>query len=284
MLTRSELVSELERKAHSARRSGALVPLDTRVHRVSDHGIDFIVRVAQGLKQKTAANADRNGPRHDPFQPPYEADLYLGEVSRTHVALLNKFNVLDRHLLLITREDRPQTELLDESDFDALLRGLDAIDGIAFYNGGPEAGASQPHKHLQIVPLPLAEGDKGFPLQGLIHRPALNGPAILDTGFPLAVAPMPSEPSPATLMTLYRALWQVLGRSANGPDQPGPYNLLATRSSMWLVPRGRADYQGMGVNALGYAGALLVRDDEQLRTLETLGPMKLLGRVAGTPH
>lgn len=27
--------------------------------------------------------------------------------------------------------------------------------GLAFYNCGPESGASQPHKHVQLVPLPL---------------------------------------------------------------------------------------------------------------------------------
>ena len=32
---------------------------------------------------------------------------------------------------------------------------LAEFDGLGFYNGGETAGASQPHKHLQIVPLPL---------------------------------------------------------------------------------------------------------------------------------
>jgi sulfate adenylyltransferase (ADP) / ATP adenylyltransferase len=30
--------------------------------------------------------------------------------------------------------------------------------GLAYYNCGPSSGASQPHKHVQVVPLPLAEG------------------------------------------------------------------------------------------------------------------------------
>ena len=46
----------------------------------------------------------------------------------------------------------------DGADFDALARGLAAIDGLAFYNGGTVAGASQPHKHLQLVPVPLGVG------------------------------------------------------------------------------------------------------------------------------
>ena len=30
--------------------------------------------------------------------------------------------------------------------------------GICYFNCGPHSGASQPHKHLQIVPLPLSPG------------------------------------------------------------------------------------------------------------------------------
>jgi ATP adenylyltransferase len=28
-------------------------------------------------------------------------------------------------------------------------------DALCFYNSGPASGASQPHKHVQIIPLPL---------------------------------------------------------------------------------------------------------------------------------
>ena len=30
--------------------------------------------------------------------------------------------------------------------------------GVCYFNCGPDSGASQPHKHLQIVPLPLSPG------------------------------------------------------------------------------------------------------------------------------
>ena len=40
-------------------------------------------------------------------------------------------------------------------------------------------------------------------------------------------------------------------------------------------------YQGLAVNALGFSGALLVRDDVQLQQLRVLGGMPLLQQVAG---
>ena len=32
--------------------------------------------------------------------------------------------------------------------------------GLAFYNCGPVSGASQPHKHVQVVPLPLDDPER----------------------------------------------------------------------------------------------------------------------------
>ncbi len=42
---------------------------------------------------------------------------------------------------------------------------------LAYFNCGEEAGASQPHKHTQIVPLPLAEGSActGTPFEGVLR-------------------------------------------------------------------------------------------------------------------
>ena len=62
--------------------------------------------------------------------------------------------------------------------------------------------------------------------------------------------------------------------------QSRPYNLLFTRQWMLLVPRSREFYRGISVNALGFAGALLVRDQRQLLCLRGVGPMAALLRTA----
>ncbi len=38
-------------------------------------------------------------------------------------------------------------------DFEASLITMKALDGFIFYNSGPISGASQSHKHLQVVPV-----------------------------------------------------------------------------------------------------------------------------------
>jgi ATP adenylyltransferase len=59
-----------------------------------------------------------------------------------------------------------------------------------------------------------------------------------------------------------------------------PYNLLIARDWMLFVPRTREQWESTSVNALGFAGALLVRDEDELARVREVGPMRLLRHVA----
>ncbi|MFN2646613.1 MAG: phosphorylase, partial [Burkholderiales bacterium] len=61
--------------------------------------------------------------------------------------------------------------------------------------------------------------------------------------------------------------------------QSAPYNLLATRRWMLLVPRGCERYESISVNALGFAGSLFVRSDVELERVRDAGPMAVLRAV-----
>ena len=63
-------------------------------------------------------------------------------------------------------------------------------------------------------------------------------------------------------------------------QQTQPYNLLVTRRWMLLVHRFQDCYERISVNSLGFAGALLVCDHNQLKFLKTLTPIQLLAKVA----
>src|SRR5260221_6670759 len=121
---------------------------------VPDAGADFVVRLATDYAAQAARQPK---PRvGNPFADP-EPDLLVGDVSPTHVAILNKYHVIESHLLIVTRGYVDQHVLLDRADFEALERCFPShVEAIAFYNGGRGSGASQPHKHVQVVTLPLA--------------------------------------------------------------------------------------------------------------------------------
>lgn len=280
-----------------ALRCGALKSIVTEACAIEDGGLRFVVRSVPSQARKSEARvrqAERAGAeasRVNPFQP-YDSDLFVAELSPTHVLLLNKFNVLENHLLVVTRSYEDQETLLTTADFEALRVCLDAIDGLAFYNGGRVAGASQPHKHLQLVPVPIAptNADSGaespIPLEPLIAAageatavdslPYHNALAIFDPG------PAGDPPPAATLTERYRGLLRATGIAAaerGSRRQALPYNLLVTRRWMLVVPRSAEHYRGISVNALGYAGSLFVRNAEQMRTLLQVGPMTVLASL-----
>lgn len=284
----SELVDATRRTSAQARSSGALVPLDTAVRGLSSGGIRFLVRVSKDVQRKQPVTDQHQSPR-DPFAPPYEQDLFVGHLSESHAALLNKFNVLDDHLLLITREWEEQAAMLTTADYEAMLIGLAGMDGLAFYNGGAEAGASQPHKHLQLVPLPLADGAQGIPFDDILagaHWYDASVGYVPALPFRHRIAPFDPDwlQEPAVhahaLRETTERLWRDLGYDPTKQRQPVPYNLLATRRWLWLVPRTTAGWLGLPVNALGYAGALIAQDEDAFQRLVETGPLELLADCA----
>lgn len=270
---------------------GALRPIETVQATLADSGVRFVVRQVTSLLRKPSAPPSSPQPFVDPFLP-HDPDLFVADLSATHFALLNKFNVIDHHLLIVTRAFEPQQALLDLDDFTAWFACLSAFDGLGFYNGGREAGASQPHKHLQIVPLPLGDAGQALPIDPLIEAATFEGSVGTLPGLPFRhafarLAPVPLAQAATQALQRYRLLLDAVGLSAvdvgGRAHQCGPYNLLVTPGWMLLVPRSAEKADGIAVNSLGFAGSLFVRDAQQLETLRHIGPMALLRRV-GLPR
>ncbi len=280
-LERGTLAAAITARRESALREGALLGIPTREHVVEEDGVAFVVRVVAKPGRERAAARSAGG--SNPFLP-YEESLFVADVSDTHVCLLNKFCVVDRHVLLATRAFEDQEEPLGAADFAALFACLHETDGLGFYNAGEAAGASQRHKHLQLVPLPLGPRP-AFPLAARLLAEAEEGRVVAASHFPFPLALTRIEALTAgdpqdaagALELLTRELLERIGVRTGRT----PYNLLATRRLLWAVPRTRGQWQGIPVNALGFAGALLVPDDAALARLRAVGPLALLREVAG---
>lgn len=286
-LAPGQLRETADRAIERALSTGAMQPIATELHEVAQEGIRFQVRVLGELHRKEAARRQQAAqPASNPFASP-EPDLVVCGLTDTHVCLLNKFNVVDRHLLIVTRRFVDQDDLLDEADFEALALCMREIDGLAFYNGGVVAGASQQHKHLQLVPA-LGPGSLRAPIEAAMSAESLadeHGPLPV-FGFVHALAHLRLAPEhpPARLAGRLLATYRVL-LNAIGCDRPParPYNILATRSWMLAVPRSREHFDTMSVNALGFAGSLLVRNRAQLDEVRRRGPLAVLAHV-GIPR
>jgi sulfate adenylyltransferase (ADP) / ATP adenylyltransferase len=288
------LWSKTKQQTKLARESGALKSIETEHQSIKQDDIAFIVRTKGNLNRKEQAKKQQNhqeqktGKRCDPFLP-YEPDMFVGDISPTHICLLNKFNVVDHHLLIVTRAFEKQTDLLNLQDFAALWFCLQEMDGLVFFNGGKAAGASQAHKHLQLIPLPFMADVVDLPIEKAIANIAFQDSVGTIASFPfrhrVAQLNLSLEHSPTVAAEImwqqYLALLNLVGLTVNSSTrQPGAYNFLATRNWMLLVPRSQDSFQNIPINSLGFAGSLFVRDRHSLEVLKQLTPIKLLAKVA----
>ncbi len=295
LLKPGTLSTSVKERTEHALQCGALLSIPTEFEFVEQDGVRFLVRILSNLNRKKAAKEKQSATSGEEFNPflPYEEDLFVADISDTHVCILNKFNVADYHLLIITRAFEEQESLLTLEDFTAMWACLADFDGLAFYNSGKTAGASQRHKHLQLVPLPLAPSGPQIPIEPLLTAAQFQESIASDVSatptvgftnvipklpFVHAFAPLnphwvrsPFAGAQATL-EVYRTLLHSVGT--------GAYNLLATREWILIVPRSQEHFQSISVNSLGFAGALLVRNPAEMEILKAQGPMTILKSVA----
>lgn len=293
LFDRGTLWEAVVRTAAHALTTGSLLPIVTDYEYIEDGGVLFFVRILSNLvrKDKERKKQAKEGGKANPFLP-YEKDLFVADISGSHIAVLNKFNVLEHHLLIITREFEDQESLLTVKDFEALWACLNEYDGLGFYNGGEAAGASQRHKHLQLVPLPLAPKGPRIPIEPLLGGARFKGELGVVPGFPFlhVFARFDMEvsstryPRAERNFALYCKMLRHVGLKAPSAGrrerQSGPYCLIVTREWMLLVPRSKEFFEDISINSLGYAGALLVRNEEQLEVLKRRGPMSALKSTA----
>ena len=295
MLQPGTLWKRTREQTQFALQTGALQSIPTEYQFIEQDGISFFVRIVSNLarkekaKQQQAKKSETSGKPFNPFLP-YEEDLFVGNLSPTHLCLLNKYNVLEHHLLIVTREFEEQENLLTLQDFQALWMGLAEIDGFVFYNAGADAGASQRHKHLQLVRLPLVPDGAKFPIEPALTSAQFLGAIGSCPKLPFVHALMrldpllvrsPEEAAATTLEYYYNLLAKVGIHGENGMagKQSGAYNFIITREWMLLIPRVQESFEGILVNSLGCCGAMLVKTEEQLEHLKEITPFAVLRNV-----
>ncbi|KAK2810181.1 hypothetical protein FQN50_003151 [Emmonsiellopsis sp. PD_5] len=243
----------------------------------------------------------------DPFENP-TGDLVIGKITsgeaHTHTLVLNKFPVIPNHFILATRLFKPQTDLLERDDLVVTWQCLrawegegqhddedddeGAVDGdggggagvggrrlFAFFNSGEHSGASQPHRHLQFLPVEgmvrddgEGEGEGWWPLiygDGNGHdetRVGVGGggdgdggdwcqPRRFNVPFACYAVDIPTTPSGEELHRAYLNLYGVAvraverfmgGRVGDGGGERQAkisYNLAMTTERMLIWPRRR---------------------------------------------
>lgn len=276
-----------------AQESGSASKFKTNTQILTDQHlhIKFVLRVSDSLrdKPKPPKSSQEQKAWKDPFAP-YDEALWVDHLSPTHTLLLNKFNVVAYHVLVVTKDFKHQTDGLDLQDLEATWQVVQAIPqgALAYFNCGPESGASQPHKHIQVVPLPLADDPAVIPspLSQMMDRAWRDSQlcegavaSVHDLPYQNYFSKLSSRTQPNQLISMYKSLLQ---KCSPGGQPPESYNLLLTRDHMVVVPRRKENIGSVAINALGFAGTILVNSKAGLEYIQEQGPVKIL-EAAGCP-
>ena len=199
----------------------------------------------------------------------------------------------------MTKDHEDQTSPLSIEDFTATLITCKSLDAIMFFNCGYNAGASIPHKHLQVIPysslynnmVPVEQAAKAYIEDYKVETkffklPQFNGihhvfvrlpPEIIGS----EVESMKSLEDTALIVeNLYWDCMENLGNSDYDPSKS--YNVILMRHFMLVVLRSKEGIKdkeanaGVTVNSLGYAGTFAVKNLESLEFLKRIGPTNLL--------
>lgn len=130
----------------------------------------FQLRFCPSLAKKPLPKLEKPTPtpkKHfDPFDKP-SPELHILDIPTTnpsHLLVLNKYPIIAEHFILATKTNKQQTHILEQDDLEATYACLKAwqegaAEGskqkrlFAFFNSGDHSGASQPHRHLQFLPV-----------------------------------------------------------------------------------------------------------------------------------
>ena len=192
----------------------------------------------------------------------------LSKVGLTHTLLFNKFCVLPNHLLVITNDYVFQHESLSKSDFDAAATVYSLLNGddwLFFYNSGPQSGATQPHRHLQLVPgksPPIVSSDR----KGNHHLTIFSG--LIHRFIPIT--------SSEQWYANYQACLSIM------PPNCDSYSLLFTKEWMLFVPRKCEFANNLSFNSLAMGGYLLARTIDELEMLKLADFSNLYGQLCYT--
>ena len=265
---------EISKKAVNC---GAVIPLNTIKYKSSEKCCDFELRF---LKSPIPKYLIEYGPKRNPFIP-WDTRLQIHSINDNHTLILNKYPVQIGHMLLITNRWKPQNGWLNEDDFEAILNVDNDTTGLWFFNSSKEAGASQPHRHFQL--LPRHYNEKICPRYewfcSLLNNTKDNYSEISHC---ISIRQRNNNNSGSSdLFSSYKSMINEMNLGEIDIfDKPlKPYNLLITSEWISLITRKTDKSNGFSINALGFAGYFLATKRSDVNTLIKFGPERILKDV-----
>lgn len=282
----SSLVTRVSEIFEKSLKNGFLTFIPSVEERIRVNKINYQIRCIPSLKKKPTNISNDSAPKKkfNPFLP-YDENLYVQKTpNNLHNVLLNKFSVIKYHILLTTVDFQSQLDPLNIHDLESMWWTLNSINKgdykeLAFFNCGADSGASQPHKHLQV--LIMDKDDKEMPpVNNIIIEEGQNfekGKIFKISQFKLnhgcILFPDNEVVTPENLLKYYNNLLSIVPTGSS-------YNFLCTLKWMLVVPRKNETYsERISINSLGYAGMVLVKAKEDIDLIKEVGVETILNSL-----
>ncbi|KAK6432724.1 hypothetical protein LTR95_011105 [Oleoguttula sp. CCFEE 5521] len=236
---------------------------------VTQDPFDAHIRVSPALVTKPYNPGDTSRKPAFTDDPP---EYTLCEVGPAHKLILNKYCWVRPQLILHTLEYEAQREGLTLRDADATWQVLEMLgEGyMAIFNGGPEAGGSIAHKHVQIMPKP---GWKMFPERCLDETE--ESTSFDAVPFAHQFRALPPDSTSATIFASIKELSESMGIPKGYPA----HNVVLTSSWFIVLPRTKAEIDGCAAGAQAMLGDIWTKTHGQVRQWRSLGPMSVLAQL-----
>lgn len=287
--------------------------------------LQFQVRYSPTLAKKPksdssdSSNSKDEKPKINPFQNP-PVELIVSGIGSKHTLLLNKFCITPGHSILITNKELPQTYPLEAADIGATYAVIreyrDSGDELfGFFNSGEHSGASQPHRHVQFMPVNQMRVDLEDRYKKAWKPLPSHGEKLRDMQdkipFVYFTAPLKGTETATQLHKTYLALLEVARQTVSSYLSPDPdaeeidadkdlpetdevpfsYNMAFMDRLMVILPRisigseiENDNEKGSGyveLNGTVLAGTLLVKEKEVYDRFEGEEGPRLLKKVLG---
>lgn len=243
----------------------SIVKVPTKEEKVTEQEITFLI----SIKDKTWKKPKKGETKTNPFLYPFEPGINIANLGQNYRLLYNKYPISEYHTLIVTKKFERQSSPLKKEDLEVMYDTMLELRCFAFYNSGPASGYSQEHKHIQLIPY---QSVPEIPIEHIVSEYLQNAPFTLPNyqfkhllhGF--------TEKS--QVFPVFNKLLALLNPSHS-------YNLVVTERWMLLVSREKdKGFDKFDLNALGYAGMIVLQSEDDLEFLKKIGPLTVLRDAA----
>ncbi|CAI2367316.1 unnamed protein product [Moneuplotes crassus] len=293
-------------------------PINTTKTLFTQNGLNFTI--CQTLeKPKMSVHHSYNfrkdfSKKTDPFMGDIPEGLVIAHsFNEKHMLLLNKYAILPKMLLIVAKGSHFETQNvpLDFYDMEGVTLAMRIVKNpVIFFNCGQSAGASQPHKHIQVIPIESFDEAHGCHLhkrviefrenakvsEGKHKLPEFNFKhelRFLDEDLTNQLSDLNANQRDVTknLLRIYKDILKSLGIHPEKPQYG--FNFIVTKTYMLVIARSTFAHTNMREdkdlppyrpNSMAFLGQFYSRTDEQSNNFVKEGFMNILEKCSVKEH